>query len=184
MKKTYQKPIDIDKQIENLKTIDLEINDINYAKQVLKRISYYRLIKAYSITLKEKGKYVKGTKFEDIVNLYKFDVELRHLIFIVIEYVEVALRAEITNHFSLKYGNFGYQEIANFDKEEEQKKEYLKQHISNNTLIATIINLKIISEEEKYKNFYDSLLKLTEKYNNIDLKHIGFPKDFNEILCI
>ena len=116
MKKTYQKPIDIDKQIENLKTINLEINDINYAKQVLKRISYYRLIKAYSITLKEKG------KFEDIVNLYKFDVELRHLIFIVIEYVEVALRAEITNHFSLKYGNFGYQEIANFDKEEEQKK--------------------------------------------------------------
>lgn len=287
MKKTYQNPIDIDKQIENLKTIDLEINDINYAKQVLKRISYYRLIKAYSITLKEKGKYVKGTKFEDIVNLYKFDVELRHLIFIVIEYIEVALRAEITNHFSLKYGNFGYQEIANFDKEEEQKKvlndlrkeinrnkrspfiknfkdnykggevplyacievasfgtlskmyknmksedkvqiakafnvdyhyfeswienfayirnicahygrlygakltkspklykEYLKQHISNNTLIATIINLKIISEEEKYKNFYDRLLKLTEKYNNIDLKHIGFPKDFNEILCI
>ena len=27
MKKTYQNPIDIDKQIENLKTIDLEIND-------------------------------------------------------------------------------------------------------------------------------------------------------------
>ena len=27
MKKTYQKPIDIDKQIENLKTIALEIND-------------------------------------------------------------------------------------------------------------------------------------------------------------
>ena len=287
MKKTYQNPIDIDKQIENLKSIGLEIKDINYVKQVLKRVSYYRLIKAYSITLKENGKYIKGTRFEDVVNLYKFDAELRHLIFILIEYIEVALRAEITNYFSLKYGNFGYKDIANFDKEEEQKKvlddlskevnrnkrspfiknfkdnyeggqipfyacievasfgtlskmyknmknedkvqiaksfnvdyhyleswienfayirnicahygrlygakltkspklykEYLKQHISNNTLIATIINLKIISEEEKYEHFYNSLLKLIEEYSTIDLKYIGFPKDFNKIICI
>lgn len=285
MKKIHQNPIDIDKQIENLKSIGLEIKDLNYARQVLKRVSYYRLVKAYSVTLKENGRYVEGTKFEDIVNLYKFDTELRHLMFILIEYIEVALRAEITNHFSLKYGNFGYNDIANFEKSEEQKKvlndllkevnrnnrspfiknfkdnyeggqipfyacievasfgtlskmyknmksedkaqiakafhadyhyfeswienfayirnicahygrlygakltkspklykEYLRKRISNNTLIATIINLKIISEEENYKDFYDKLSKLIEEYSTIDLKHIGFPEDFNKML--
>ena len=60
----------------------------------------------------------------------------------------------------------------------------MKQNISNNTLIATIINIKIISEEEKYKDFYNKLLKLIEEYDTIDLKYIGFPKDFNKILCI
>ena len=38
--------------------------------------------------------------FEDIVSLYKFDRELRQLIFGTIEHIEVSLRAVITNYFS------------------------------------------------------------------------------------
>ena len=111
---------------------------------MLKRVSYYRLIKAYSVTLKENGKYIQGIKFEDIVNLYKFDAELRHLIFIVIEYIEVALRAEITNYFSLKCGNFGYNDISNFDKVEEQKKVLndLSKEVNRNKRSPFIKNFK------------------------------------------
>ncbi|WP_246829168.1 hypothetical protein [Peptoniphilus sp. HMSC075B08] len=56
MKKTYQAPIDVSKQIENLICLGLQIEDIDYVESVLNRVSYYRLIKAYSITLKEDGK--------------------------------------------------------------------------------------------------------------------------------
>ena len=99
MKKSHQAPIDVNEQIENLISLDLEIEDKDYAKSVLNRISYYRLIKAYSISLKEDGKYIDGTTFENIVDLYLFDVELRHILFSLIEYIEVYLRAVITNYF-------------------------------------------------------------------------------------
>ncbi len=56
LKKTYQAPIDVSKQIENLICLGLQIEDIDYVESVLNRVSYYRLIKAYSITLKEDGK--------------------------------------------------------------------------------------------------------------------------------
>ena len=91
----------ISKQIENLISLDLEIEDKNYAKSVLDRVSYYRIVKAHSITLKENGKYIDGTTFENIVDLYLFDMELRHILFSLIEHIEVYLRAVITNYLSL-----------------------------------------------------------------------------------
>lgn len=55
-KKSHQAPIDVNEQIENLISLDLQIEDKDYAKSVLNRVSYYRIVKAYSITLKENGK--------------------------------------------------------------------------------------------------------------------------------
>ena len=89
MKKSHQAPIDVDKQIENLISLGLQIEDKNYAKNVLSRVSYYRLIKACSRTLKEDQKYIEGTTFEDIVDLYLFDMEFRHILFSLIEHIEV-----------------------------------------------------------------------------------------------
>ena len=121
MKKSHQAPIDVNEQIENLISLDLEIEDKDYAKSVLNRVSYYRIVKAYSITLKENGKYIDGTTFENIVDLYLFDMELRHILFSLIEHIEVYLRAVITNYFSLKYGNFGYKDLSNYKKKNFQK---------------------------------------------------------------
>ena len=41
--------ISIDEQIDNLKEIGLVIEDEKYAKEILNDISYFRLIKAYSL---------------------------------------------------------------------------------------------------------------------------------------
>ena len=57
MKKSHQAPIDVNEQIENLISLDLEIENKDCAKSVLNRVSYYRIVKAYSITLKN-GKYI------------------------------------------------------------------------------------------------------------------------------
>ena len=121
MKKSHQAPIGVNEQIENLISLDLQIEDKDYTKSVLNRVSYYRIVKAYSITLKENGKYIEGTSFENIVDLYLFDMELRHILFSLIEHIEVYLRAVITNYFSLKYGNFGYKDLSNYKKKNFHK---------------------------------------------------------------
>lgn len=44
----------IDEQIENLKSLGLIIENEEYAKKILNDISYFRLIKAYSLGFKPK----------------------------------------------------------------------------------------------------------------------------------
>ena len=285
MKKSHQASIDIDKQIENLVSLGLQIEDRSYAKSVLSRVSYYRLIKAYSRTLKKDRKYIEGTTFEDIVDLYLFDMEFRHILFSLIEHIEVYLRAVVTNYFSLKYGNFGYKDINNYKKmnlqvnilnelereikrnkrspfirnfkenykggeiplyaaievasfgilskmfknmENEDKKniskvfdvdytyleswienlayvrnicahygrlygakltktpklygEYIRRGISNNTIFASVLNLKILAEPDYYNKFLHDLLYIIDKYPSVDLKNLGFIEEWRSIL--
>lgn len=116
--KILQEALSIDKQVENLIKKGLLIEDKNKASEILNAISYYRLIKAYSLEFKKKNTdYFPGIRFEDIVYLYKFNSEFSHLIFTIIEKVEVILRCRISNYFSLKYGVLGYENKDNFESE-------------------------------------------------------------------
>ena len=51
--------ISIEEQINNLKEIGLIIEDENYAREILNNISYFRIIKAYSLRLKPKNEIMK-----------------------------------------------------------------------------------------------------------------------------
>jgi len=114
-KKTHQPALSIEDQIENLKTLGLIISDEDQAKVLLNDISYFRLVKGYSHSFKPKnGNYNKDVSFDDIVELYLFDSNFRHLIFPLIEKVEVNLRCRVANYFSEKYGIFGYKDVNNF----------------------------------------------------------------------
>ena len=53
--KTQQPPMSVDEQIKNLKSIGLIINDEALAYEFLNDVSYFRLIKAFSLGLKEKN---------------------------------------------------------------------------------------------------------------------------------
>ena len=53
--KKHQPPMTIDEQVENLKSIGLIVNDEEYAKKILNDISYFRLVKAFSLNLKPKN---------------------------------------------------------------------------------------------------------------------------------
>lgn len=59
--KNQQPPLGVDEQIANLKTLGLQVNDESYAKSVLNDISYFRLIKAYGLGLKNKNSSYDGT---------------------------------------------------------------------------------------------------------------------------
>lgn len=79
--KKHQPALTIDEQIENLKSIGLIINDEDKARRLLNDISYFRLIKGFSINLKPKnGNYHKGTTYKDAINKVKKDISTACLI--------------------------------------------------------------------------------------------------------
>lgn len=113
--KTLEPAMNIEEQIDNLKEIGLIIDDVEYAKSFLNDVSYFRLIKAYSLGLKPKNSdYYKGITFEEIVQLYLFNANFRQLLFAQIEKIEVNLRCRISNYFSINYGVLGYKDADNF----------------------------------------------------------------------
>ncbi|MDV0446991.1 hypothetical protein MsAg5_08590 [Methanosarcinaceae archaeon Ag5] len=46
-----------------------------------------------------------GTDFEQILNLYDFDQDLRTLLFVSIGKIEIALKTQISNQYAMKYGS-------------------------------------------------------------------------------
>lgn len=114
--KPQQPPMSIDEQIDNLKSIGLIISDEEYAKAFLDDVSYFRIIKAYSLGLKVKnGDYHSGVTFEQIVGLYLFNSNFRQVLFPLIERVEINLRCRLANYISSKYGVLGYEDSNNFN---------------------------------------------------------------------
>ena len=113
--KKQQMALTIMEQIENLKALNLTIEDEDFAVQFLNDVSYFRFIKAYSLGLKPKnGNYYDGVTFEQLVELYLFNANFRQLLFAQIEKVEVNLRCRISNYFSATYGVLGYKDSKNF----------------------------------------------------------------------
>lgn len=117
--KKHQAPMTIEEQIKNLKEIGLVVADEEYAKKILNDISYFRLIKAYSLGFKGKNSnYNEDVTFEQIVELYLFNANFRQITFSQIEKIEINCRCRISNYFAETYGVLGYVDSENFaDKE-------------------------------------------------------------------
>ena len=143
--KQHQPSMSIDEQVENLKSLGLIINDEEYAKRILNDISYFRLIKAYSLGFKPKnGKYNEGVTFEQIVDLYLFNANFRQITFSVIEKIEVNVRCRIANYFADTYGVLGYKDSANFVGEEYHHTFLadIEEEIGRNTRAPFVRNFK------------------------------------------
>jgi len=113
--KEHQPQMSINEQISNLRDKGLIIEDEEKAELFLNDVSYFRLIKAYSLGLKViNGDYNENIRFEDIMDLYLFNSDFRQALFVQIEKVEVNLRCRLSNYFCDKYGVLGYEDINNF----------------------------------------------------------------------
>ena len=135
----------IDEQVENLKNIGLIVDDEEYAKKILNDISYFRLIKAYSLNLKSKnGCYNKQTAFKEIVDLYLFNSNFRQLIFPEIEKVEINVRCRLANFFAEQYGVLGYLQAENFSNENYHARflEDIKEEVRRNSKAPFVRNFK------------------------------------------
>ena len=95
----YQYPkqiLTIEQQVQSYVYAGMEIKSREDVEKALKSVGFYRL-RGYSFHLYDNAdkKYVQGTKFEDIFQLYQFDQELSGLIFAMISKIEVALRVRL-----------------------------------------------------------------------------------------
>ena len=96
-----------------LKERGLIIKDEKQALEQLRIISYFRLANYLRPMEQDKGNHIfkPNSTFENAINLYYFDKELRALIFTAIQSIEIALRTKIIHHVSLKYGAFWFTDI-------------------------------------------------------------------------
>lgn len=113
----YIKPsLTISDQIKLLESRGLIIKDKQKAENYLANISYYRL-SAYMYPFKDLAtdKFANGTTFEQVLDLYLFDRELRILVFDAIERVEIAFRTQLIYQPAIIGGSFWFEDDFFFD---------------------------------------------------------------------
>lgn len=112
----YDKPaLTFDKQIELLESRGLTFPNRERAANYLSNISYYRL-SAYMLPLKvpAANAFIKGTTFDDVLELYLFDREFRLLIFDVVERLEIAFRTQMSYQVAHDAGAFWFEDSRLF----------------------------------------------------------------------
>jgi abortive infection bacteriophage resistance protein len=102
----------IDQQLDLLKSRGLTVNDADKAREILLDIGYYRLgfylfpfEKSYPELRNRTHEYVEGASFEDAVNLYYFDFDLRLLLMRYLNRIEIAFRTSLIYNLSNKYNS-------------------------------------------------------------------------------
>lgn len=124
----------LDEQIAILEKRGLSIPDKKKAKDFLLRNNYYR-VSGYSLTLRNHDVFEQAATFQNIIDIYEFDHELRHILLKYLEEIEVAVKAVYAHEFTRVYGPNGYLDASNYtnpqkhkeiiDKAEDQKSKRL-----------------------------------------------------------
>ncbi len=100
----------IAEQIDLLKSRGMSIKDEQKATFYLGHISYYRL-KGYWWDMQTDFTnhiFNQNARFEDVIERYNFDRQLRIILFDAIEFIEIALRTKLIYHLSQAYGGLWY----------------------------------------------------------------------------
>lgn len=104
---TLKPALTYDQQIARLvNDHHLKISNIEFAKEILKKVNYYRL-SGYGIGLKNtnnKEYYQDTVSIEHLFNLYCFDSQFKNDLMRAIEQIEIELRTQIAYCLSIKYG--------------------------------------------------------------------------------
>ena len=103
-------------QVQLLKSRGLIIDDEKLAVHTLTHINYYRFSAYIYPFLKDKENHLfkEKTSFQNILDIYNFDRELRLLLLDAIERIEVSIRTNIIYVLSLKYEPFWLSDNKNF----------------------------------------------------------------------
>ncbi|MBA2780074.1 Abi family protein [Billgrantia kenyensis] len=104
----------IEQQIDLLKSRGMQVEDDAQAHHYLSHLNYYRLT-AYWLPFEvdhDTHQFRPGTRFNDVLNLYVFDRELRLLLLDAIERIEVSVRAQWAYQMGHRYGPHSYLDAA------------------------------------------------------------------------
>ena len=126
--------------MEKLRSKGCIITDESFCINVLTQINYYRLTAYFLPFRKTDGNYLPGTDFNTIYQIYEFDRNLRNLLFIAIEEVEIFLRANFAYYHAHHYGAIGYTVPTNYNRKHCHKifQEKISKEIEQNKKVLFV----------------------------------------------
>ena len=167
---------------------------------ILKRVGYYRFSGYLHQFRVDHDNYQAGTNLDDVYKIYCFDRQLRIISFDAIERFEIFIRTNLAYSLSGTYGAFSYWDsntlpglnednynklIAkcrrNYDYSEEPFIDHFKQEIGRqNKKVFPILSILKYSLDitAPNSNWAKRFFNLVDKYKELDLSSIGFPKNW------
>jgi len=124
MKKEFK---NLDEQIEIFKGKGLQIDNTDFAKEVLFRENYF-FLNGYRHLLMRSNvdrRYIEGSTFEELYSIFLFDRTLRNILFKNILIIENNIKSIISYQLSIKYGyrEKDYLVPKNFTANKEKTKQ-------------------------------------------------------------
>ena len=114
-----------DEQIKILKSRGLSIANEDKAKKFLMRNNYYR-ISGYSLTLRSHDVFNPSANFQNIIDIYEFDHELRHILLKYIDIIEITVKSIFAHEFTRVHGPIGYRNSLCFTDFNEYSRIFAK----------------------------------------------------------
>lgn len=112
-----------DEQFQLLKTRGMNFPNEEKAKNLLKRVGYYRLSSYWHPFFEDKQKKIfkSNTQFEKVYDLYEFDKELRKFVLGELEKIEINIRSKMTYILSTEHNPFWLGDEALFINQNTHK---------------------------------------------------------------
>lgn len=124
MTSTYAKPfLDVDRQLDHLIKLGLNIDDRERAYRELQAIGYYRL-SGYWYPFRQRAanegeprpsNFVPGSELTEVISIYRFDERLRAEVLHALSHIEVAVRFRV-GHLLGRRGQFAHHDVSTLDK--------------------------------------------------------------------
>ncbi len=135
MQRKLKKPTTYPKQVKLLKKKNILVEDDALCEDFLAKVNYYRLSGYFLPFINRKKNFCEQSiSFEQIQNIYYFDTELRNLLSIIIERVEIFIRSQLAYYNAHHYGADGYMDSQNYNSRHNYKRftAYIKKSINDN----------------------------------------------------
>ncbi|MDD3306940.1 MAG: Abi family protein [Acetobacterium sp.] len=136
----------LDEQVEKLKSRELIVDDVDFAKSILSKENYYNVVNGYKKpflkrdlggALLQPEVYVEGCRFEELYSLYCYDRDLRMLLLGVLLKFETHFKTSCAYNFSDEYrDSYAYLNVGNYS----QKKEDLTKVLKNISVLSSELN--------------------------------------------
>ena len=166
MEKFNKESLTVEEQLNLLISRNLKVDDFGSAVAILKRVGYYHL--SSYMRLFQKGDnhiFNDGVEFADLINLYNFDSELRHITFKAIEKIEIAYRVAISNIMCKKYGSHWFTKKETFKTQNNNSKT--NQEVDYVQICKDIINKEIKKKDDEYAETF--IANYYSKYSEPEL---------------
>lgn len=166
----------IDEQIDILNQRGLIIPNLEQARCYLLTNNYYNIINGYSKPfLKSKDRYIDKSTFDEVINLYFFDKQIKQCLFNAIIDIEHHLKSIFAYRFSeahSKNPRYAYLNIDSYDKNKTLKVSFIISKISK------LINRELRKESDNPIKHY------VKKYNDVPTWVITDYLDFGDLQSI